>query len=179
MKLSISHATSDKPFADALRTFITSTFIEPVEVAFSSRRGSSSGLSRRWSRQAARARRGSGSWPDVKQLFRHATKSPRTRGSPRTWTASRSQARGQKKLILASDATRRHWISPRHWLVSDAQPTHLAGPGSPGLASDATAALDRGIGKHGASADETRCEIRVPCKRHVEEWAYDGAHEVK
>lgn len=45
MKLFISHATSDKPLADALRTLITSTFSEPVEVAYSSASVSEGGIS--------------------------------------------------------------------------------------------------------------------------------------
>ena len=45
MKLFISHATSDKPLADALRALITSTFAEPVEVAYSSASVSEGGIS--------------------------------------------------------------------------------------------------------------------------------------
>jgi hypothetical protein len=45
MKLFISHATSDKPLADALRTLITSTFAEPIEVAYSSASVSEGGIS--------------------------------------------------------------------------------------------------------------------------------------
>ncbi len=45
MKLFLSHATSDKPLADALRALILSTFVEPVEVAYSSASVSEGGIS--------------------------------------------------------------------------------------------------------------------------------------
>ncbi len=45
MKLFISHATSDKPLVDALRTLIMSTFVEPVAVAYSSASVSEGGIS--------------------------------------------------------------------------------------------------------------------------------------
>ncbi len=45
VKLFISHATSDKPLVDALRTLITQTFVEPVEVAYSSASVSEGGIS--------------------------------------------------------------------------------------------------------------------------------------
>ena len=45
MKVFISHTTSDKPLVDALRTLITGTFVEPVEVAYSSASVSEGGIS--------------------------------------------------------------------------------------------------------------------------------------
>jgi hypothetical protein len=45
MKLFISHATPDKPLVDALRTLITSTFSDPIEVAYSSASVSAGGIS--------------------------------------------------------------------------------------------------------------------------------------
>lgn len=45
MKLFISHATSDKPLVDALRTLIMSTFVEPIDVAYSSASVSEGGIS--------------------------------------------------------------------------------------------------------------------------------------
>jgi hypothetical protein len=45
MKVFISHTTSDKPLVDALRALITATFVEPVEVAYSSASVSEGGIS--------------------------------------------------------------------------------------------------------------------------------------
>src|SRR5687767_11942900 len=45
MKVFISHSTSDKPLVDALRALIRHTFVEPVEVAYSSASVSEGGIS--------------------------------------------------------------------------------------------------------------------------------------
>jgi hypothetical protein len=45
VKVFISHTTSDKPIVDALRVLITATFVEPVEVAYSSASVSAGGIS--------------------------------------------------------------------------------------------------------------------------------------